>query len=164
MAREERDREDLLAELTGLSPRIELQVNGLSIVVGYRRGGVSTFYLGQNFSVGFNKQQEVRRLFDHGVLYRAERGRHLTRLDRFRTESESTHWTSAVSPTAQANLLSHLRQKLVDLAQAIDLGTFSIRGAVPAQNAQETLEQVRQTLSAILEGDLQVASGMKLSS
>ena len=75
MARRECDREDLFAEVTALSPRVEFRIGGESVVAGVKRSGNLLIYFRPDFMVGFDVENAVRRAFVDGLLYRAERGR-----------------------------------------------------------------------------------------
>ncbi|MBC8353970.1 MAG: hypothetical protein H8E66_18390 [Planctomycetes bacterium] len=89
MARNEQDREDLMREATALVRRIKLQLPGHAepCVVGFRRGGEASIFLGADPVFQFNAAGELRRGFWNGRLMKAERGR-LVQLERRRTKDE----------------------------------------------------------------------------
>ena len=89
MARFEQDREDLMHEATALVRRVELQLPGHSdrCVVGIRRGGEVSIFVGADPVFQFNAAGELRRGFWNGRPIKAERGR-LVQLERRRTDAE----------------------------------------------------------------------------
>ena len=89
MARQEQDREDLMREATALVRRVELQLPGHAEpwVVGFRRGGAASIYVGAQPVFQFNTAGEIRRGFWNGRLVKAEQ-RRLVYLERRRTDVE----------------------------------------------------------------------------
>lgn len=89
MARHEQDREDLMREATALVRRVELKLPGheATCVVGFRRGGEASIFVGAEPVFQFNRAGELRRGYWNGRLLKAERGQ-LVQLERRRTESE----------------------------------------------------------------------------
>lgn len=77
MARQEQDREDLLRQATALVQRAELQLADCKepFVVGFRRDGSGSLYVGSDLVFQFNQQSELRRGFWNGRLIKAEAGR-----------------------------------------------------------------------------------------
>lgn len=75
MASDERDREDLMREATALVERIEIEVNLKPIVVGFRRNGAGSIFFGADPVYQFNADDQLRRAFVDGLLYKAEKGR-----------------------------------------------------------------------------------------
>ena len=80
MAREEQDREDLLAEAVALVERIEIELpdGGGRVVAGFRRDGCGSLYFDADPAYHFNTRHELRRAFSQGRLLKAERGRLVT--------------------------------------------------------------------------------------
>ena len=74
--RQERDREDLMAEATALVQRAELALPGWTehITVGFRRDGSTSFYFGPEEVYQFNSRQQLRRAFRDGLLLKAVDG------------------------------------------------------------------------------------------
>lgn len=89
MARQEQDREDLLREATALVHRVEIRLANHPdlIVVGFRRNGSGSLFVGGDPVFQFNEQDELRRGFWRGKLIKAECGR-LIELTRVRTDAE----------------------------------------------------------------------------
>ena len=63
MARHEQDRDDLLREVTALVQRVEIRLadNSDSIVIGSRRDGSGSMFVGSDPVFQFNKQNGLRR-------------------------------------------------------------------------------------------------------
>ncbi len=122
MARHEQDREDLMREATALVRRVELQLadEPEPWVIGFRRGGQASVFVGADPVFQFNDRNELRRGYWNGQLVKAEGGR-LFRLERRRTESEVQLLRSELTMPethdfldAAAATLARLRQSLVD--------------------------------------------------
>jgi len=123
MAREEQDREDLLAEATALVERVELRVASFSapVVVGFRRGGEASFYFGADPAYHFNSAGRLRRAFASGLLYKAERGR-LVSLDRRRATGEVQLVRHELTKEEIRKFLASLAASLLSLNDAIAHG------------------------------------------
>ncbi len=148
MARQEHEREDLLAEATALVERVEFELlpSGVRVVLGFRRDGAASIYFGEEPAWHFNTAGELRRAYANGRLYKAERGA-LVALDRRRTERETQlirHELTAAETTA---LVDGLRQSVVELAAAIDGGRYKLLGQLPADG--DTLARARPLLSRL---------------
>lgn len=89
MARQEQERENLMREATALTQRIEIQIAGQDapIVIGFRRDGSGSLFIGADPVFQFNKRNELRRGFLDGNLIKAENGG-LVELKRCRTPNE----------------------------------------------------------------------------
>src|SRR5262245_41173967 len=95
MARDESEREDLLAEATALVERVEIVPRRTlareygavletgSIVAGFRANGAMSLFLGEDPVYQFNAAGQLRRAFVNGRLYKAVGGR-LVQLERIR--------------------------------------------------------------------------------
>jgi hypothetical protein len=132
MARQEQDREDLLRDATALVERVELRVAGyeVPVVVGFRRDGCASIYIGQDPAYHFNTAGELRRAFVDGRLYKAERGR-LASLVRQRTDSEVQLLRSDLTDIEAANFCKAMRAHCAKLGQPIAIGEFTLVGQVP---------------------------------
>ncbi len=89
MARHAEDREDLMREATALARRVEVQLPGhpQTCIVGFRRGGEASIFVGTDPVFQFNAAGELRRGFWNGRLIKAESGR-LVQLERRPAETE----------------------------------------------------------------------------
>ena len=77
MARDEHDREDLLAEARALVERVSLQIAGLEqpVFIGFRRDDSASFYLGADRVYQFTSEGQLRRAFVGESPFKAEDGR-----------------------------------------------------------------------------------------
>lgn len=132
MAREEQDREDLLAEARALVERAEWHVEGWNetLVVGFRRDGGASFYFGADPAFHFNPQGQLRRAFIDEALVKAERGR-LVRLDRRRQGGEVQLVRDELDDERQQQLLHDLGERFERLAEALSQQRFTTVGQVP---------------------------------
>lgn len=127
MAQHEHAREDLLAEATALIDRIEFAVDGSTgaVVVGFRRDGCGSVYFGEDPAYHFNTQGELRRAFQGGLLFKAERGR-LVSLRRERTASETQLIRHELNDSELAQFCSSGLDRLMALRQHLEAGTFQV--------------------------------------
>lgn len=135
MARNEADREDLIAETVALTRRAELHVPGDPdpIVAGIRERGDLSIYFGADPVCHVDAEGRVRRLFVDGVLYRTQ-GETLARLARVRTESDVRLLRSDLDPAACRRLLDVLAARLSRLLGALDARRARLVRAVPADD------------------------------
>jgi hypothetical protein len=84
MARNESDREDLMAEATSLIQRIEIQYSEIPAVLGVNNLDWLFIYLGQDIMYRFDERGRLRRAFVAGTLYRTA-GQTLSALIKQRT-------------------------------------------------------------------------------
>lgn len=135
MAREEHDREDLLAEATALVERVSLQVvgGGNPIVIGFRRDQGASFYFTAERVYHFTSAGELRRAYVDDRLVKAERGQ-LVALRRQRTAAAVTLVRHELSAAEAEELLAEMRRHFATLDDALSRGQFTIVGQVP-QNA-----------------------------
>lgn len=133
MSQHEQDREDLLREATALVERVELQLPGYAepIVIGFRRNGAASVYLGGDPVFQFNAAGELRRAFLDGQLIKAERG-HLVWLERKRSADEVTLLRRQVSIAEQARFLELISQHLNTLQSCLAGGSYTVLREVPA--------------------------------
>lgn len=123
MARDEADREDLLAEATALVERIELDVPGEAeaVVVGFRRDGAASFFFGADPVYQFNAARELRRAFVDGLLYKAVSG-HLAELRRERSAGATVLWRRDLDGAEQGEFLARAAARLDGLRAALEIG------------------------------------------
>ena len=74
MAIEEHDREDLLRDGRTMAVRGELVLDGVTIVIGFRRQGQFSLYWGADRVFQFDESQQLRRVYLDGRKYAAESG------------------------------------------------------------------------------------------
>ncbi len=133
MARNEQDREDILREATALIERIELELPGYAepLIVGFRRDGSASVFVGTDPVFQFNSQHQLRRAYLAGKLIKAERGQ-LVSLERRRTATEVQLLRTELDAAPTATLLAAAAEHLLVLDEHLRAGTFKIRGQVPA--------------------------------
>lgn len=154
MARHEEVRADLLAEITGLVPRLEFQVPGEDepVVVGRKGNGHWSFYFGQDMACHFNIDGQLRRAFLAGVLYRSQ-GQTLAQLIRERTQTTSSLVRTDLSDSQSAEIVGRLHGHLRNFADAIHAGTTVTLRAVaesddPAEQQALVLAAAERALQA----------------
>ncbi len=132
MARQEQDREDLLAEATALTERVELRVDGFAepVVVGFRSYGAVSCYFGADPAYHFNSAGRLRRAYAGGLLYKAEQGR-LASLDRRRTGSEVQLVRHDLDAAETRRFLEAAAAKLIGLREKLSRGSFERVGQHP---------------------------------
>ncbi len=133
MAREEHDREDLMAEATALVERVELTVAGFPepIVIGFRRDGCASFYFGPDPAWHFNTRQELRRGYVNNALYKADRGR-LTVLRRERTTNEVQLVSRHLTEPEHMLLVDALGESLATVKTQLASNKYRTGRQVPA--------------------------------
>lgn len=132
MAREERDREDLLREATALIQRVELEVPGYDepVVVGFRRGGAGSIYFGAEPVYQFTTEHQLRRAYAGGLLYKAERGR-LIALERRRAPGQVELVRHKLNAAATEQFLDAMARHLKAIRTAIEQSRVRIIGQEP---------------------------------
>ncbi len=150
MAREQHDREDLLAEATALVERIEFDLPGYgeSIVAGFRTSACASLFFGADPVYQFNSQRQLRRAYVGGVLYKAERGR-LVSLTRERSAGGLQLVRGQIDDAGQARFLSEMATHLAALGSALESGRFTIVGQVP--DDADVTARVREWLGQLGE-------------
>jgi hypothetical protein len=148
MAREEHDREDLLSEATALVERAELRMPGFAdpVVIGFRRDGCGSIYLGAEPVWQFNSRGELRRAHVDGRLLKAERGR-LVALERRRTETEVQLVRHELDADETASLLLRLQTAVTELSAALDSGDFELVGQSPVEG--NVVARIKSSLAAL---------------
>ena len=133
MTRLEHDREDLMREATALVRRVEVRLPGDSqtCVVGFRRGGEASVFVGSDPVFQFNTAGELRRGFWNGRLVKAERGR-LVQLERRRTEAEVQLVRHELTETQMLDFVQLATETLNLLRRALQTGELVVVKQVPA--------------------------------
>ena len=132
MAREEQDREDLLAEAVALVERIEIELpdDGGHVVAGFRRDGCGSVYFDAEPAYHFNSRHELRRAFVGGRLLKAERGR-LVALRRVRTADEVQLARHELNAAETDEFLRELAWRWHSLEESLRAGEYRLVGQVP---------------------------------
>ena len=151
MARNESDREDLIAEATALVRRVEFEVPaaGDSVVAGYRGDGSFSIYLGSDPVYHFDGAGHLRRAFVDGKLYRTQ-GDTLAQLTRQRDETAVTLLRHDLSPAELDGFFEAMTSALKTVHQSLDAKTATVTRQIPdnervIDRVQSTLAQLSQT-------------------
>lgn len=131
MARNEADREDLIRDAIALRTRIEWQVPGEPepVLTGLKRDQSLSVYFGQDPVFHFDPNGQLRRAYVSGFLYRTQ-GQTLARLNRERTESETTLLRADLEESDLARFLEVMRNRLACLETAVRNQTATILRSV----------------------------------
>lgn len=142
MARQESDREDLFAEVTGLVRRLQLREGETPIVAGFRRSGGLTIYFGPDLVAGFNAELQWRRGYCDGVLYRTGAGGTMQALRRVRSAARSVLASRDLSAEETAAFLERLRERLKRLAMLLEQESAAVEAAHPPAEADAVRTEV----------------------
>ena len=131
-----------------LVERAELSIPGVAetLVVGFRRSGLASFFFGADPVYQFNSGRELRRAFVGGRLIKAARGA-LIALERQRTESEVQLVSHYLDDVQTARLLDDLFQRLFLLQCALCDQSFKLLGQVPEKS--DVLARISTWLGAL---------------
>ena len=125
---------ETLRELTALIPRAEFRLHstGETVWAGFRRDSACSFYYGTKYVLHFNSAGQLRRAYIDGVLYKAE-NRQLIAVTRVRQAERTLHQSHLCSPALQATFLQAARERLRNLATALDAGLFDLVDCFPIE-------------------------------
>ncbi|MCY2962899.1 MAG: hypothetical protein NT069_04475 [Planctomycetota bacterium] len=148
MARQEQDREDLIAEATALRTRVEFQLPHPSepVVVGQRSNGCLSVYFGADPVYHFDENGGLRRAFAAGVLYRSEQET-LSRLIRHRPDQQTSELLRSDLTVIECEEFLHIaHERLDELCGAIDAGkAVVLRQVSPEEDPVGTLRRGLET-------------------
>ncbi|HJT30825.1 MAG TPA: hypothetical protein VJ783_02080 [Pirellulales bacterium] len=132
MARQEHQREDLLREAVALVERAELRLPGPAeqVVVGFRRDGSASIFFGEEPVYQFNSVRELRRAYEGGLLFKAERGR-LVSLRRQRVPGQVQLLRHDLNDDETCRFLAELTERVGDLRDHVRDGAFELVGQAP---------------------------------
>ena len=131
MAREQSNREDLLAEATALVERVEIRADGFKpIVMGFRRDGSWSVFFGASPVYQFNSRGELRRAYADDLLYKAEEGR-LVSLRRERRDDKVLLLRHELTREETAEFLARASRDLNKLRVALSEESYEETGRVP---------------------------------
>ena len=136
MARSESDREDLMEEATALVERSELQCAEFPdpVVIGFRRNGSLSIFLGQDPVYQFDAEARLRRAFRDGRLYRSQHTG-LAQLTRVRTDTETILQRQDLSEEQRDQFRDVMVTTLSRLLQALDASAYQVCRSVPDGSA-----------------------------
>lgn len=148
MARNERDREDLIAEATGLSPRGELSYAGhaVPIVAGFGKRGDLRVYLSADHMLQFDSEGRMRRGFWEGRLIRTH-GDHVAVLTRVRSPERTELQRRAMTPDDVAAFVGRVARAITELLVELETGRATLHRVVGAA-PEAFLGRLRRHLSA----------------
>jgi hypothetical protein len=148
MAREEHDREDLLAEAKALVERVSLRIVGAAdeVIVGFRRDGCASVYMNTDRAYHFNTAGQLRRAYVDGLLVKAEHAR-LASLRRERAEGAVELVRHDLCPQETQVFLDTMRRALEALGSSLATGSFEVKGQVP--EGADVVGRVRGWLAAL---------------
>ena len=157
MARDAHDREDLLRDARGLSPRVELKIalagENVELFAGFRGESLS-LYFGQDLVFHFNDRGQLRRAYVADQLLKADRGR-LIAMRRERTEAETSLVSRPLTDDEERTLLVDLERRLGELAEAVAAGSYGVVGEVRADGSAMTR---LQAWLAVRRGPIELAA------
>ena len=119
MAIQQHDREDLLGSGLAMPLRGELEINGVTLLVGFRSDGQVSLYCGTDPVFQFNGNSQLRRVFFQGRRIAAEGGR-LMQLEQGLLGGKVRFQRQPVDQSQADEILAVLRRWLSDLRQAVD--------------------------------------------
>jgi hypothetical protein len=148
MARDEHDREDLMAEAQALIERVSLRIDGHEeqVLVGFRRDGSASCYFGPDPAYHFNSRGQLRRAFVGDLLFKAE-GAQLVSLRRERGEQAVQLVSHVLNPNEADSFLDAMRRHLDALCGALASGSYRIVGQVPQE--ADVVARVRAWLDTL---------------
>jgi hypothetical protein len=149
VARDEHHREDLLAEATALVERAELTLAGDAepIVAGFRRDGSLSIYFGDDPAFHFNSAGELRRAYNRGRIYKAER-RKLVALERRRVTGEVQLIRHEMTADEASAFLKELGERIKHVQSALAQGDWRLVGQVPASS--DVVARIRRWLEHVV--------------
>jgi hypothetical protein len=132
LAREEHDREDLLAEAKALVERVSLTIPGYDepLLIGFRRDGSASFYLAAERVYQFTSAGQLRRAYVDGLIYKAQQ-RQLVALRRQRNQQTVELIRHVLDPAATADFMDLARLHLETVHHALAKNKFDVLGQVP---------------------------------
>ena len=151
--RQEREREDLMAEATALVQRAELIVPPWAerVTIGFRRDGSSTFYFGPEEVYQFNSWQQLRRAFHDGQLFKAVEGV-LVQLRRQRTPTAVHLLRHDLTPEETADRQARVRAMLTQLVAACRAGQVTLAAQVPPE--AEVIQRMLSISDALMQAEI----------
>lgn len=144
MAKQEHDREDLLAEGRAMSLRGEAEIAGRIVVVGFRHRTQLSLYCGADPVFQFNGEGALRRAYREGQRYAAENG-HLVLLSRDQSGGRVRFDRSKLSPEQTGEILADMNAWLERLRQVAtsELTSWRVVEASSGEFRSRLLEWLR---------------------
>ena len=130
MALRQQDREDLLQSGRAMPRRAEIDIDGVTVLVGLRSDGQVSLYCGADPVFQFNRKSQLRRVFFEGRRIAAEDGR-LYELQQERRGGKVHFERRAMDKSATEAVCAALKRWLGDLRQAVAQGPTDWRVVEP---------------------------------
>lgn len=132
MARQEADREDLIKEAVALLPRAEFQLPDSAdlLSAGFRGDDAISLFFGQDPVYQFDQTAALRRAYVDGFLYRSQ-GTTLARLERIRTETQTTLQRQDLPEHELAQFQQTMTQRLQHLLNLFNAGQVRVLRSIP---------------------------------
>ncbi len=148
MARQELPKEDLIAQATALVHRVEFLIPEIydPIVIGFRRDGSASLFLGDDPVYQFNAGSELRRAHLGGFLIKAEQGE-LVRLRRHRADGEVQLLRRHLTDQETTEIFTELTQLLNRIQRSLEDQSHEVLRQVPED--VDVMSMVRQWLATI---------------
>lgn len=161
MARVEADREDLLGEAVAMTRRMEVRFENMdgAVVMGFRPAGWFSIYFGGNLMYQFDSSGQLRRAFQHGLLYRTQ-GTVLAQLERQRSPTETVLVRRDLTPEFLSVFRNSLHEKLRSLRGQLQANLAQIVRRIP-QNDSTLEKDVVRFLDLVLESSQFLAAAIK---
>ena len=155
MARHEVDREDILREATALVLRAEITVPGFneSVIIGFRKDGCGSIYIGADAVYQFNSQFQFRRGYLHGKMIKADGG-NLVLLERQRQSDRVELVRHEYSRDQTQEFMHTIQYDIKRLRDAFFLNTVNVVGQVPEND--DVVAAIKRWLQSIPD-DIEIA-------
>ncbi len=154
MARDQQDREDLIAEATGLVTRMEFTVPSFDgpIVIGWKRNRAFSIYLDQDPVYQFDAIFRLRRAYVKTRLYRSQ-GETIAELTRHQTPNQTILARIDLDLLSCAEFLQTMTSTLRSILQDISQNRFAMVAWISADNLSpdQILNSLTLALRAIVD-------------
>jgi len=142
--------EDLFAESTALVERAKaiLPAACEPLVFGFRSSGALSIYVDATRAYHFNLQNELRRIFLDGTLYKAHAGQ-LIRIERIPGPTAVRLRNIELSPDFASELIGEMNTCLLSLQTAVDTEQMRIVKQIPEY--AQMITRLRHRLPQLLE-------------
>jgi hypothetical protein len=160
MARQSSDKDDLMAEVVALSPRVALMLPGTSseIIAGRRSDGRWSIFFGGDPVYHFDADNRLRRAFFAGHLYRSQ-GTTLARLSRQSNPTETVLLRHDLDTEELTTFLQNMRGELARLEKSLNSGNFTVQQSIPAD--ANFLPELTSHLIHVLNSESLLAPALK---
>lgn len=154
MALDERDRENLLRDGRMMPDRGECDIDGVTVMVGFRSQEQLSLYCGADPVFQFNSKQQLRRVYFQGRRFAADNGV-LVELVRASRGGRVEFSNAPLEPEIQELILAAFQDWSLAIRNATKSNPSSWRTL--AESSTPLLQRIRGMLEQI-SGDLQIAA------